>query len=241
MKGSSLVDRYQESPNFEMRAEGKSPQLLILHYTGMATGQAAVNWLCNPESRVSCHYLVDVDGKIVQIVDEEYRAWHAGTSSWQGEIDINSTSIGIEIQNIGHSAGCPVFPDVQMQRVAELSLDIMQRHGLSPHHVLGHSDVAPGRKIDPGEAFDWKFLAQQGIGQMISAPAEATSIASVADVQTLLNALGYGMTSTQESIDRTRIVIEAVQRRYRSLRVDGKIDGETTDIVRRLLASLPNH
>ncbi len=236
MKGSTLADRYQASPNHERRANGLTPRLLVLHYTGMASGQVAADWLCNPASRVSCHYLVDVDGLIIQMVDEGRRAWHAGTSNWHGEIDINSASIGIEIQNLGHSGGCPAFPGVQMQRVAALCLDIMLRYHMKPQDVVAHSDVAPGRKIDPGEVFDWEFLAERGIGQMVVAAAGAVSVADLRDAQECLAKLGYGIDATGQFDERSRIVIEAFQRRYRRTPVNGKMDIETSDILCRLLA-----
>jgi N-acetylmuramoyl-L-alanine amidase len=239
VRGSNLVDRYQASPSHEQRAGGMSPRLLVLHYTGMASGQIAADWLCNPASRVSCHYLIDVDGTIIQMVDEDRRAWHAGTSNWHGEIDINSASIGIEIQNLGHSGGCPEFPKSQMQRLAVLCLDIMKRHHMKPQDVVAHSDVAPGRKIDPGDAFDWAYLAACGIGQMVIAAGDALPEADLNDVQNSLARLGYGIEVTGQYDARTRIVIEAVQRRYRRTLVNGKLDVETQDVLRRLLAIQP--
>jgi N-acetylmuramoyl-L-alanine amidase len=234
VKGSSLVDRFQASPNHEPRLGEIS--LLVLHYTGMETGQRAIDWLCNPVSKVSCHYLIDVDGTIVQMVDEDRRAWHAGTSCWHGVSDINSASIGIEIQNLGHGGGCPAFPQGQMERVAALSLDIMARHNISPHQVTAHSDVAPGRKIDPGEAFDWHFLALCGIGQMVISTGNPVYERSIRDVQTDLTSLGYGIEPSGNFDDRTRIVIEAFQRRYRPSEVTGTLDAQTLDILRRLVA-----
>jgi N-acetylmuramoyl-L-alanine amidase len=227
VKGSPLVNRVQVSPNVEPRFDGKTPRYLILHYTGMTSGKAAVDWLCNPASKVSCHYLVDLDGEIVQLVDEELRAWHAGVGSWQGEIDINSSSIGIEIQNAGHSAGSPAFPEIQMQSVAQLSRDIMQRHAIPPQNVLAHSDVAPGRKIDPGETFDWDWLAEQGVGITVKSTTVNRSDADT--VQKNLKALGYGVDDIKKSIT-------AFQRHYRRSRVDGTVDGETCDVLRRLVA-----
>jgi len=150
------------SPNF---GERKSAiDMLLIHYTGMHSGQAAVNWLCAPESGVSCHYLVDVDGAITQMVCESKRAWHAGKSCWQGVEDINSCSVGIEIQNAGPLADFPEFPLAQIDAVIVLSKDIISRHGILAERVLGHSDVAPGRKIDPGEKFPWARLADHGVG-----------------------------------------------------------------------------
>ena len=236
MKGSALVSRVQHSPNIEPRLDGKTPRYLILHYTGMVTGKAAADWLCNPASKVSCHYLVDVDGEVVQMVDETLRAWHAGVGSWHGEIDINSASIGIEIQNEGHAAGSPAFPAVQMKRVAELSRDIMLRHHIPPQNVLAHSDIAPGRKIDPGEQFDWEWLAGQGVGIVVKA--SGSEVMQIPTLQSSLAQLGYGIDVTGTHNLRTIKVIEAFQRHFRRSKVDGVADGETCDAIRRLLASV---
>lgn len=235
MKGSKLVNRCQVSPNHEPRSCDVG--LLVLHYTGMETGQYAVDWLCNPISKVSCHYLIDVDGTIVQMVDEDRRAWHAGKSSWHDMIDINSASIGIEIQNLGHTGGLPAFPKVQMESVAALCLDIMLRFELSPHHVLAHSDVAPGRKIDPGEKFDWDFLAESGIGQMVIAQNHNDVVEKLSEAQRKLQNIGYGLETTGQPDNRTRIVVEALQRRYRRAKVDAVLDQQTLDILNRLLAT----
>ena len=141
MKGTALPKRVQVSPNVEPRAAGTGVRYLVLHYTGMSSAALAVDWLCRSESRVSCHYLVDDDGGIVQMVDEELRAWHAGVSSWQEDTDLNSLSVGIEIQNTGHSMGYPDFGGGQMEAVAALSQDIVTRHGILPRNVLAHSDI----------------------------------------------------------------------------------------------------
>ncbi len=181
------------------------------------------------------------------MVDEDQRAWHAGVSSWRGELDVNSASIGIEIQNTGHAGGCPTFPDIQMQRVAALCTDIMQRHEISPHMVLAHSDVAPGRKVDPGEAFDWNWLDGRGIGQCVfyvgidDHPTLKTGDSGplVEALQRQLSAYGYGIDARGVFDDRTRIVVEAFQRRFRRTRVDGVADAETINVLRRLVATLP--
>lgn len=246
MIGAGFVDRQQASPNFEARLNGAMPRLIVLHYTGMTSGRAAVDWLCTPESKVSCHYLVDDDGSIVQLVDEANRAWHAGVSSWCGDVDINSASIGIEIQNQGHGAGCPAFPLVQMHKVAALCSDIMIRHGLGFDQVVGHSDVAPGRKVDPGEAFDWDWLHGQGIGHYVSVKnIDAAHLQfgdcgdAVLALQRNLAAFGYGIEVNGAFDHRTRIVVEAFQRRFRRDRVDGIGDGQTIEILCRLLALMP--
>jgi N-acetylmuramoyl-L-alanine amidase len=238
VRGASAVDRIQLSPNVEPRLGGKTPLYLILHYTGMVSSQAAVDWLCNPASKVSCHYLVGVEGEIVQMVDEELRAWHAGVGSWQGEIDINSVSIGIEIQNAGHSEGSPAFPEAQMQSVAKLSREIMERHAISPSNVLAHSDIAPGRKIDPGEHFDWDWLAANGVGISVK-PVLGGNVMDITLLQENLAKLGYGLNVTGVNDAQTVNVVEAFQRHHRRKKVDGHADGETCDAIRRLIAIHP--
>ncbi len=154
---------FSKSPKYEPRAAGMDPYILLMHYTGMQTGQAAIDRLTDPDSGVNVHYIVEENGTVHDIVPEDKRAWHAGVSYWQGEDDINSASIGIEIINPGHEFGYCPFPIEQMDAVLELSKAIMKRHKIT--HVLGHSDVAPERKKDPGELFDWEFLAQNGVGE----------------------------------------------------------------------------
>lgn len=152
------------SPNLNERADGRKPSILILHYTDTQTTFDALQILQSVERKVSSHYLVGDDGQVLRLVPEEMRAWHAGKSWWEGETDINSSSIGIEIQNPGHTFGYVPFPEVQMQAVTELCQGIIQRHKILPYHVLGHSDIAPERKRDPGELFPWERLAQSGVG-----------------------------------------------------------------------------
>lgn len=153
------------SPNFGERKDGAKPSMIILHYTGTRDLEETYSYLLDPAREVSAHYVVDVDGTIMQLVDEKKRAWHAGVSSWEGVTDINSHSIGIEIQNPGHEFGYVPFPQDQIDAVKELCRDIMQRWDIKPKNVLGHSDVAPGRKIDPGELFPWSELEAEGIAQ----------------------------------------------------------------------------
>lgn len=152
---------YRLSPNFNERSAGPI-DMLILHYTGLSSAQESLDVML--ERGVSAHYLVDEDGTIYKLVDEEKRAWHAGVSYWDGETDVNSRSIGIEIQNPGHENGYRAFPKKQMEAVLKLCQGILARHPIPAHRVLGHSDVAPGRKIDPGELFDWRYLAKNGVG-----------------------------------------------------------------------------
>ena len=152
------------SPNHGPRPEGVPIDILLVHYTGMPTGAEALERLCDGQAQVSAHYLVEEDGTVFSLVPEDRRAWHAGAGYWQGERDINSRSVGVELVNPGHEWGYRPFPDAQMAAFAALARGIMDRHGILPHRVLAHSDVAPSRKEDPGELFDWRGLAAQGVG-----------------------------------------------------------------------------
>ena len=220
------------------------PDLLILHYTGMASAETACRWLCDTASEVSCHYLVDEAGAVTQMVAEEMRAWHAGASSWEGERDVNSRSIGIEIHNPGPEGGYPDFPPAQMAAVEALARDIIERHRIQPRHVLAHSDVAPGRKIDPGEKFDWKGLAAAGIGLWVEAAGNAEEAAlgpddegdAVAALQADLRRFGYGIEPNGIVDEATRVVVAALQRHFRPALVDGIADGETRALLAGLLA-----
>lgn len=151
------------SPNCDSR-DGHVIDMLVLHYTGMPTGEAALSRLMDPAAKVSAHYMVEEDGSIIQLVNEDMRAWHAGVSSWQGQSNLNQRSIGIEIVNPGHEFGYRPFPFTQMQAVAWLCTDIVSRHAIPARRVLGHSDIAPTRKEDPGELFNWPMLAEHGVG-----------------------------------------------------------------------------
>src|SRR4030081_1654100 len=166
---SPLVDRVLPSPNHEARIGVARPDILLLHYTGMKSTQAALERLCDPGPRVSSHYLVFEDGRILQLVPEARRAYHAGAGSWEGASDVNSRSIGIEIGNQGHDFGCPEFPDVQIAAVIALCRDILARSSIAAARVLAHSDTAPDRKRDPGEAFPWRRLAEAGVGLPVGA------------------------------------------------------------------------
>jgi N-acetylmuramoyl-L-alanine amidase len=211
----------------------------------MSDAQKACDWLCNEASEVSCHYLVDEEGAIVQMVGEDKRAWHAGVSSWGEESDINSASIGIEIQNPGHGLGYSDFPAVQMQSVAALCQDIATRHRIKPKLVLAHSDVAPGRKIDPGEKFDWKFLHYKGVGHWVEPePMSGGSYLQLGDsgdpvtaLQGLLKLYGYALDVDGFFSERTKVVVEAFQRHFRQVRVDGVADQSTVVTLHRLLSS----
>lgn len=235
------------SPNFGERRDGMRPDALVLHYTGMESAQAAEDWLCDPSSEVSSHYLVHEDGRIVQLVPEAARAWHAGKGSWNGVSDVNSLSIGIEIANPGHRFGYPDFPARQIEAVIALCLDICGRHAIPPQRVLAHSDTAPGRKIDPGEKFPWALLARRGVGHWVEpAPIRAGKALSggdrgrmVAALQADLARYGYYVETTGIFDAATETVVAAFQRHFRPARVDGIADPSTLDTLARLLASLP--
>jgi N-acetylmuramoyl-L-alanine amidase len=235
------------SPNFEPRRGCEAPDMLILHYTGTATAEVARRWLCAPESRVSSHYLVDEDGTITRMVEESERAWHAGVSCWKGETDINSRSIGIEIHNPGHDIGYEAYPEPQMRALIALCQEILARHPIPREHVLGHSDVAPFRKIDPGERFDWERLWKAGIGHWVRpaplAPGGSLAMgmcgAEVERLQQMLAQYGYNIAPTRVFDRETEWVVKAFQRHFRPMRVDGRADRSTLDTLERLLAERP--
>ena len=243
-----LACELRPSPNFGPRRGGLRPSILLLHYTGVPTAAQAIDWLTCVESEVSCHYGIDEEGRITQMVAEEMRAWHAGEAVWAGERDINSASIGIEIHNPGHDGGYPDFPEAQLQAVEALCKDIVSRHDIVPERVLAHSDVAPGRKQDPGEKFPWGRLAAAGIGHWVTPapvigaePGMGVGVAGplVADVQLLLARYGFGIDATGLIDGRTEQVVAAFQRHFRQARVDGRIDQSTITTLQRLIAALP--
>lgn len=214
---SPLASRIVPAANMEDRRNGRAVDMLLMHYTGMASAEAACALLCDAGSGVSCHYLVDEDGTIIQMVGEELRAWHAGVSSWRGETDTNSRSIGIEIQNPGHNLGYRDFPEPQMAAVIALCRDILSRHAIPPQHVLAHSDVAPGRKIDPGERFDWARLFSEGIGHWVPPPeADPTPLTrdELRAYQGLLRDYGYGIAATGACDAATLTVTDAFRRHF---------------------------
>lgn len=244
---SGLASRIFPSPNFGAREGGIEPSILLLHYTGMPSAEAAIQWLAAPESKVSCHYVMGEDGAVTQMVAEAHRAWHAGVSYWKGVTDINSCSIGIEIQNPGHEAGYPDFPDAQMDAVEALCLDIIARRAIRPHHVVAHSDVAPRRKIDPGEKFGWARLARAGVGHWTEpVPHSAGAVLergarghAVMRLQERLRAYGYGVPGTGEFCEDTEFVVAAFQRHFRPALVTGRADRSTLETLDALLAALP--
>lgn len=234
------------SPNFDDRTLPIS--LLVLHYTGMETGAAALERMRSAEAKVSAHYMVEQDGRIFQLVDEGKRAWHAGVSEWRGESNINSASIGIEIVNGGHDwpladGSLPPYPDVQINTLIPLCKAVMSRHNIGADGVIAHSDIAPARKQDPGEHFPWAGLSAAGIGRF---PLEiepdrrvlfgaGSRDRGVAIVQRGLAEIGYDARVTGVLDDNTRLILAAFQRRYRPVEVSGLVDVETMAIVRWLV------
>lgn len=211
--------------------------MIVLHYTGMKSGEEALARLCDPQAKVSAHFLIEEDGRCFQLVAEEHRAWHAGVSHWAGESDINSRSIGIELVNPGHEFGLRPFPLAQMEILALLCKDICARYGVSQSRVLGHSDVALERKADPGELFDWEWLAAQGVGLW---PVEVQQgFGDIGLFQEALKEVGYNIEITGIHDEQSRCVTTAFQRRFRPNRIDGDIDLETERRLRGLLEVLP--
>jgi N-acetylmuramoyl-L-alanine amidase len=243
---SPLAARVCASPNHGDRKE-REIDSLILHYTGMPTSAGALAWLCNPAAQVSCHYFVEEDGTILQLVPEARRAWHAGASKWKLDDDINSGSIGVEIVNPGHDGGLPPFPDPQIEAVIALCRDICARNGIAPERVLAHSDVAPARKIDPGEKFPWDRLAAHGVGHwvepapIIPGPSLAKGAVGpdVAALRAALSIYGYDLAITVDYDADMKTVVSAFQRHFRPGNVDGVADVSTRDTLRRLIAALP--
>ena len=247
---SFMVADVEPSPNHDER-HGGAPDMIVLHYTGMPSGEAALERLCAPDSKVSAHYVVFEDGRIVQCVPEDRRAWHAGLSSWCGETDINSRSIGIEIVNPGHEFGYRDFPLRQVAAVISLCKSIVTRRGpIRPERVLAHSDVAPGRKQDPGERFPWPLLYESGIGHWVRPAAlnvEGPTLRigdegePVLQLQQLFASYGYGIEASGRYDERTRDVVTAFQRHFRPARVDGIADASTVRTLRALIETLPKH
>ena len=218
------------SPNFDER---KLPvSILVLHYTGMPDAASAINWLANPESKVSAHYVVTEDGQIIRMVDEAKRAWHAGRSHWRGIDDVNSASIGIEIVNPGHEWGYRPFPETQISALIPLVNDIVQRYGITRGNIVGHSDVAPARKDDPGELFPWAQLARLRLA--LPRPTRNLMDPHWTDsgFMLALERFGYDITDAEAAV-------RAFQRRFRPEMIDGIIDGECRAILLALLLPKP--
>jgi N-acetylmuramoyl-L-alanine amidase len=234
MSETQLDIRDRPSPNFDARPAGKPIDILVLHYTGMQTAAGALERLCDPAAKVSAHYTLDEDGTIYRHVHEEARAWHAGVSFWAGETDINGRSIGIELVNPGHEFGYRAFPDTQIRSLISLARKLQRRHSIPAARVLGHSDVAPQRKLDPGELFPWETLASEGIAIGTYPTSLITAVPRVDELQRDLADFGYGCPQSGKLDPETVKVIEAFQRHFRANRVDGIPDGETAVLARQL-------
>lgn len=234
------------SPNWNERAllsmSRREPSMIIIHYTGMESAEGALARLCDPAAEVSAHYVIDEGGRIFRLVEEEQRAWHAGRSYWEGLTDINSASIGIELVNKGHEFGYEDFPQPQMIALKGLLSDLVDRHGIAPDKILGHSDIAPERKIDPGEKFPWQNLAQNGFGlwPQVSAMDEEAAAdvldgfdgdpASAQDVVfNLLAGLGYNPETPYD------ILIEAFHRHYLPRKLGQEADAQTLGALLALI------
>jgi N-acetylmuramoyl-L-alanine amidase len=228
--------RQRSSPNFDDRLPGCGVDTLILHYTGMPSATAALERLRDPAAKVSAHYLIDEDGTVVPLVPEERRAWHAGLSQWQGRACLNDCSIGIELVNPGHEWGYRPFTEAQYQAGIALCRAILARWPIPPGRVLAHSDVAPARKQDPGELFDWPRLAAAGIGLWPRPGAGAPR--GVDQLQSELARLGYGVAPSGRLDEPTRLVVTAFQRHFRPARVDGHPDRATLACLDGLLTLL---
>jgi N-acetylmuramoyl-L-alanine amidase len=225
------------SPNFDARRL-PTVHYVVIHYTGMRTPEEALQRLCDPAAKVSAHYLIDEAGRTYRLVAEEERAWHAGASFWRGERDLNGVSIGIELTNPGHDWGYAPYPSGQIGALTELLGSIRERHGIPPQNHLGHSDIAPGRKIDPGELFPWEALARDGFGLW---PEETMPVPGHPDLTGAfrrLSRIGYAVpTTVQEGSDILNAgsaatdVIRAFQLRYIPQHVDGHLDPFTASRI----------
>jgi N-acetylmuramoyl-L-alanine amidase len=240
---SSVVAEVMPSPNRGERKDGRRPDMIVLHYTGMLSATDALEHLCAPGSQVSAHYFVFEDGRVIQLVPESQRAWHAGVAAWAGETDVNSSSIGIEIANPGHEHGYVDFPKRQIAAVTALCRGVLTRHAITPERVLAHSDVAPARKQDPGEKFPWRTLNESGVGHWVN-PTRITDGAllalgdhgdEVAAMQTALADYGYEIAVSGHYDSAMHEVVTGFQRHFRPERIDGVCDVSTSNTLRDLL------
>lgn len=222
-----LVDREELSPNFDER--GTPISMVVIHYTEMANKDAAIERLCDPEAKVSAHYVIGEDGEVVRLVPEDKRAWHAGVSYWRGLKDVNSASIGIELDHPGHLLGYRDFTEAQFEALVPLVARMVKRYDIPRANVVGHSDVAPARKIDPGELFPWDRLAEYGLCLPRPQKLErGDPFDNDASFYLGLERFGYDITDGYKAV-------EAFQRRWRTDKIDGQIDGEVRAILFQLL------
>jgi len=224
---NELVHREVPSPNWDERT--LPVEMVVLHYTEMKPAQAALDRMCDPAAKVSAHYMITEEGEVIRLVSERKRAWHAGQSFWRGHKDVNSASIGIELDHPGHALGYRPFADAQVEALVPLLNAIVKRHNIPRANVVGHSDVAPARKIDPGELFPWDRLAEYRL--CLPRP-EKLELGDPFDndgsFYLALERFGYDITDGHKAV-------EAFQRRWRPERIDGEIDGEIRAILFQLL------
>ena len=222
-----LVHREQLSPNFNERS--LPINMVVLHYTEMKPIEAALEKLCDPDSQVSAHYLISEEGEVIRLVPEEMRAWHAGASYWRGHKDVNSASIGIELDHPGHGLGYREFSDAQFEALVPLLHRIVKTHDIPRANVVGHSDVAPARKIDPGELFPWDRLAEYGLCLPRPTKLElGDPFDNDGSFYLALERFGYDITDGHKAV-------EAFQRRWRPEKIDGQICGQVRAILFQLL------
>ena len=221
-----LIHREAPSPNWDERALPVS--MIVLHYTGMPSGEEAIARMCDPAAKVSAHYCIDEDGTVTRMVPEGKRAWHAGRSYWRGITDVNSASVGIELVNPGHEWGYRPFPDAQMEALVPLLAAIKARHDVPRGNIVGHSDVAPARKEDPGELFDWEMLAHYKLVLPTPRPRMSLVYDEPGAFYLALERFGY-------DIADGRAAIRAFQRRWRPRIIDGELDGEIGALLFELL------
>lgn len=229
------------SPNFDERNCRRPVDMVVLHYTGMPTAAVALQRMSDPESKVSSHYMIDEDGTIYRLVPEDKRAWHAGLAFWRGVRDVNARSIGIELVNPGHEFGYREFPAVQIDALILLLRDIASRHEVMPGNYVGHSDVAPTRKEDPGELFPWRRLHAAGFGRWwtddfkISPNAPVLRAGerggAVLELQVALDKIGYAIEGSGIYDQHTEAAVRAFQRHWRQSQVDGVSDTETASLI----------
>ena len=241
--GRAVVDR--PSPNWDERPGDAGPvDTLVLHYTGMVSAEAALARMTDARAKVSAHWCIGEDGTLWRLVPEEHRAWHAGQSEWRGRHSVNDFSIGIELVNPGHEHGYRPFPQAQMDALLDLARAIVARHPIDPRNVVAHSDIAPTRRQDPGELFDWARLSRAGIGlwpEEREGPArdrpplrQGDRGAAVRQQQESLRNVGYGIVVDGDFGAATAAVVRAFQRHFRQARVDGAIDGDTAAVLDRV-------
>ena len=223
---SELIHCESPSPNWNER---KLPiSMVVLHYTGMETAEAALERLCSEEAEVSAHYMIEENGTVHRLVREDRRAWHAGRSYWRGVTDVNSAAIGIELVNPGHEFGYRPVPDAQMEALLPLLADMVQRHDIPRANVVGHSDVAPARKEDPGELFDWDLLAAHRLALRTPRVTRPSPFENDGAFFLALERWGYDISDQQAAV-------RAFQRRWRPHIIDGQVDGECSAILFALL------